>query len=275
MIEHHRLSRAAGTVARLIALGLIASSLSACGSFSRLSEVGRGPGLDNIKDPQANPDYVPVSLPMPAPQPAERNPNSLWRNGARAFFKDQRAKQVGDILTVIIKIDDKATIANQTKRDRSAAEDAGLPNLLGFELPSAAPGVPLAGLAAKNRGLYSILPEGADLGSLIKGTSKTANDGKGTIDRKEQITLKVAALVIQILPNGNLVLKGKQEVKVNQELRELTITGVIRPEDIDSANTITYDKIAEARISYGGRGVVSDLQQPRYGQQLYEILFPF
>lgn len=249
---------AAGPGLGFLLAGSLLIALPGCNLFTRLSEVGTGPGLSEIRDPQAQAGYMPVSLPMPAPLPAERNPNSLWRHGARAFFKDQRAAKVGDILTVVIVIDDSASIANSTSRTRTASEAAGIPNFLGLE-----------------GGSIQRILDTADLGELINADSAANNDGQGNITRAEQIELRVAALVTQVLPNGNLVLQGKQEVRVNFELRDLTIQGVIRPEDITARNEITYDKIAEARISYGGRGQIMDAQQPRWGQQIYDVVWPW
>ncbi|BAI72474.1 flagellar L-ring protein precursor [Azospirillum sp. B510] len=248
--------------ARLIRFAMIATaatSLTACGAASRIADIGKAPEMSNIQDPQAKPGYQPVSLPMPTPLPTERNPNSLWRTGAKAFFKDQRAGKVGDILTINISIADQAKLSNESKRARANTEKAGIPNLFGMEGDT----------------LNRILPTGASATNLVNMNSNTNNDGKGSVDRNEKIELKVAALVTQTLPNGNLVIQGRQEVRVNYELRDLQIHGVIRPEDITAQNTISYEKIAEARISYGGRGQITDVQQPRYGQQLYDIIMPF
>lgn len=242
------------TLSRVALPVLLVAGLSACNTMSRLSEVGSGPDLSKIEDPQAKQGYQPVSLPMPTPTPAERNPNSLWRAGSKAFFKDQRASKVGDLITVEIEIKDQAKLQNQTTRARDNSDKADLNNFLGFEK---------AGL------LGSKLDPSIDFGST------TSNSGKGAITRSESVDLKLAAIITQVLPNGNLVLQGKQEVRVNQELRDLVITGVIRPEDVTSTNTVSYEKIAEARISYGGRGQMSDVQQPRYGQQIFDILMPF
>lgn len=247
------------TAFRFALLAAVAATLPACNALSRVSDIGSAPQLTKIQDPQAQPGYTPVSLPMPTPLPAERNPNSLWRTGAKAFFKDQRAAKVGDLLTVNIKIDDQAKIANESKRSRANSDKAGMPALLGMETDT----------------LARVLPNGANASSLVDLSSNTSNNGKGSVDRSEQIELKVAALITQTLPNGNLVIQGRQEVRVNFEARDLQITGVIRPEDITAQNTISYEKIAEARISYGGRGQISDVQQPRYGQQLFDIIMPF
>jgi flagellar L-ring protein precursor FlgH len=245
-------------LSRLLMAAACASALSACNATSRIAEIGSAPRMSGIQNPQAQPGYQPVSLPMPAPQIGAREPNSLWRAGARAFFKDQRAGRVGDILTVTIDIDDRAQINNQTARTRENSESAGLPNFLGLQEK-----------IGKLTGT-DVTPE-----NLVELESGTNNKGTGTIQRRENIRLQVAALVTDVLPNGNLVIQGKQEVRVNYELRELAITGVIRPEDVASDNRISYEKIAEARISYGGRGQIMDVQQPRYGQQLFDIIMPF
>lgn len=236
----------------------VTSLVSGCNTMNRLSEVGQSPKMTTIQNPTQSAAYRPVTLPMPNPSPHRHKANSLWRAGARAFFKDQRAAVVGDILTVEIAIDDKAVLSNTTTRNRVNTEDSAVTALFGYEAS-----------------LTRVLPEAIQPGNLIDLDSKTANSGAGTIDRDEEIDLKVAAVVTQTLPNGNLVIHGRQEVRVNYEVRELQIAGIIRPEDITSSNTITYEKIAEARIAYGGRGHISDFQQPRWGQQVIDVLFPF
>jgi flagellar L-ring protein precursor FlgH len=252
--RHTKLPQLAMTLSLICATAL----LSGCNTMRRLSEVGEAPKLSGINNPTQNPGYRPVSMPMPAPQVAESNPNSLWRTGARSFFKDQRAAQVGDILTVNIAIDDKAVLANTTARTRKNSEDMGMPSLLGLESQ-----------------LTKVLPETINPSSLFNVNSNTSNSGGGTLDRNETIDLKVAAIIVQVLPNGNYVIHGRQEIRVNAEVREVQVAGVIRAADITSANTVSYDKIAEARISYGGRGTISDVQQPRYGSEIMDILLPF
>ncbi len=247
---------------RRIALvsGMIGATalLSGCNAMKRLSEVGEPPRLSTIDNPTQSENYRPVSLPMPAPQVAERNPNSLWRAGARSFFKDQRANQVGDILTVVVEMSDNANLSNNTLRSRTNSEDLAVPNLFGLEAE-----------------LTGVLPEAIDPTAMVGMNSNSSNRGNGTLDRTEAISLRVAALVIQVLPNGNYVIHGRQEIRVNSEVREVQIAGVIRAADISSANEVDYDKIAEARISYGGRGTISDVQQPRYGSQILDIVLPF
>ena len=243
------------TLSALVAL----LAVSGCDMADRLANVGSEPELSVINNPGAGPNGIdPVSLPMPRPQEVERHPNSLWRPGSRAFFKDQRASQVGDILTVVIDIDDNATISNSTQRTRVAGEDASAGNFLGFESQ-----------------LDRIFPDAIDPNSLVDLDSDSLSQGAGSVDRDEAINLRIAGLVTQVLPNGNYVIAGRQEVRVNFEVRELLVAGIIRPEDLTSQNTINYDQIAEARISYGGRGQITDVQQPRYGQQVYDIIWPF
>ncbi len=229
--------------------------LAGCSSLDRLASLGEQPTLSAIENPTSQPGYKPVHMPMPTPMPASYSPNSLWRNGSRAFFKDQRAHQIGDILTVKVKITDKATLENETSRSRKNNEDSGIDNFFG-----------------KSKIPFMNAPVGS---RIFTADSNGSSDGKGTIDRKEELQTNIAAVITQLLPNGNLVVEGKQEVRVNFEVRELIVAGIVRPEDIESDNTIDSSKIAQARIAYGGRGQITDVQQPRYGQQALDVFLPF
>jgi len=253
------MNRTVSTITKLTLVGFIAATLGACNTVSRLSEIGDGPELSEITNPTAMPKYRPVSMPMPEPKTQAENPNSLWRQGAKAFFKDHRAKEVGDILTVNLALNDKASLANNTARKRSDRETADVSALLGLETK-----------LAKNN-----LPSGFNPSAAANFGNNHNTSGDGTIDRTEQINLTFAAVVTQVLPNGSLVITGRQEVMVNSEIRELMVTGVVRPGDIESNNTITHDRIAEMRVAYGGRGTLSNLQQPRWGTQVWDTLFPF
>lgn len=246
--------------------------LAACGSMDRISNIGKAPELTPIKDVKAPLAQRSISLPMPTTEPSRHQANSLWRTGARAFFKDQRAARVGDILTVNIAISDNAQIGNTTTRARTTAEDAGLTNFFGLEatLPRAIFGQNPAAGSASEAGQNAFAA-----GSLVNADSATSYNGTGTVNRSEAINMTVAAIVTDVLPNGNMVIQGRQEVRVNFEKRELLLAGIVRPEDISSSNTIAHTQIAEARISYGGKGQITDVQQPRYGTQLYDIIFPF
>ncbi|MCW0234229.1 MAG: flagellar basal body L-ring protein FlgH [Ferrovibrio sp.] len=258
---------------RIAATAGLAITLGACGNLSRLGDIGSAPSMSKIDNPTESRDYRPVSLPMPSPEVTPRHANSLWRPGARQFFKDPRATRVGDILTVNINIQERAQLQNNTTTSRDNSETQGLPNFLGWEAARDGAGGVLTGAGAPstmNKIFRNIDPE-----NMVTMNSASEVQGKGQVTRNEQITLTVAGLVTQVLPNGNLVVQGRQEVRVNNEVRELLIQGIVRPEDITATNTVNHTQMAEARISYGGRGQLTDVQQGRWGQQIYDIIFPF
>ena len=242
---------------RLALLVGLSLSLGACGAAGRLQNIGQAPALSPIENPVTSAGYRPVQMPMPAPEVASYSPNSLWRSGARSFFKDQRARQVGDIVTVIVSFSDQAQISNQTTRNRASTEAIGTGGSLDNTIINLIPGV----------------EEG--VGAAVDTSNSSSSSGRGSVNRSESLATSVAAVVTQVLPNGNLVIEGKQEVRVNFEVRELIIAGIVRPEDIAANNTIDSTKIAQARIAYGGRGQITDVQQPRYGQQVLDIILPF
>lgn len=243
---------------RLAVLALAGLALAGCSAADRVANIGEQPALSAIQNPTTQPGYRPVSMPMPEPMVATYSPNSLWRSGSRAFFNDQRASRVGDLVTVRVEITDSAQIANQSSRNRTANEELGGGAFIGTTLDR-------------------IIPSelGATAETIADFDSNSSSGGQGSVNRSESLTTTVAAVVTQVLPNGNMVIEGRQEVRVNFEVRELIVAGVVRPEDIDASNTIESSKIAEARIAYGGRGQITDVQQPRYGQQLFDILMPF
>jgi flagellar L-ring protein FlgH len=243
-------------VRTLLGTAAIASSLAGCAAWDRLKTLGEPPALTPIDNPASKPGYKPVQMPMPTPQPAVFNPNSLWRNGSRAFFNDQRAHIVGDILTVKVNINDTAQFQDQTQLTRSSTEDTGISNFIGANT---------IGNAAK-----AVLP-----GSILTANGNSQMNGSGTINRQDQLVTNVAAVVMQVLPNGNMVIEGKQEIRLNNEIRELIVAGVVRPEDIESDNTVELPKVAEARLAYGGRGTLTNIQQARWGQQVMDIALPF
>ncbi|MEP2830627.1 flagellar basal body L-ring protein FlgH [Parvibaculum sp.] len=238
---------------RLAAIALFAAVLAGCNTADRISNIGKAPDLSPIAAP-----LPAVAMPMPAAEEVVYQPNSLWRSGSRAFFRDQRAARVGDILTVLINVADSAKVNNTTTRSRSNSESAGVNNLFGYESY-----------------LGKVFPNAVDNTSLADLDSTSSSSGDGSVDRKETIDLTVAAVVTQVLPNGNMVIAGRQQVRVNYEVRDLLVSGIVRPEDISNINTVQHTQIAEARISYGGEGQISDVQQARYGQQLFDIIMPF
>jgi flagellar L-ring protein precursor FlgH len=227
-------------------------------TIDRLMHVGQAPELTPIENPVMQPSYRPVSLPMPAQEPEVYPANSLWRQGARSFFKDQRARTVGDVLTVEVTIADEATLRNETQRARANEDNLSASNFFGLETR-----------------LDNFFPDAVDPNNLVDLESELEHAGRGNTARTEEIRLNVAAVVVQVLPNGNLVIQGRQEVRVNFEVRELYVAGVARREDITPDNTIQHDQIAELRVAYGGRGQITDVQQPRYGAQVLDIILPY
>jgi flagellar L-ring protein precursor FlgH len=183
---------------------------------------------------------------------------SLWSGARQSLLGDRRAVQQGDILTVVIEIDEEAEISNATDRSRSGSESLGIPSLYGIP-----------------QRINRILPEGASTDEAVSIQSSSTSSGDGSVKRNEKLTLRVAATIVDVLPNGVLAISGSQELRVNFEMRELLVSGYVRPEDISRKNEITYDKIASARVSYGGRGQITDVQQPRLGKQILDAVLPF
>ncbi|MBZ4689730.1 flagellar basal body L-ring protein FlgH [Cereibacter changlensis] len=229
--------------------------LPAC---TRLEEVGKAPGFSPLEGSYQHHAMYSQPLPQSTVLSGPTDASSLWTGGTTSLLGDRRAGQRGDILTVVIEIDDKAEISNSSGRSRSGTETMGIPSLLGIP-----------------QRLDRRLPEGATMAEAVDTSSSSDFSGDGSVKRKEKLTLRVAATVVEELPNGVLRIEGQQEVRVNFELRELIVTGYVRPTDISRQNEITYDKIAGARVSYGGRGQITDMQQPRLGQQVADILLPF
>jgi len=236
----------------------VIATTAAISGCSRMENIGKPPSFT----PSAKSDeYVAMSdpgLPDTVDRRRKIDEASLWTSGQRSLLGDRRAIKRGDIMTVVIEIDEEAEISNSTSRSRSGSESLSIPQLFG--LPQRINGE---------------LPEGASMDNAVSIDSSANSGGDGSVSRKEELTLRVAATVMQVLPNGVLAIQGTQEVRVNFELRELLVSGYVRPEDISRQNEITYDKIASARISYGGRGQITDVQQPRIGQQILDVILPF
>jgi len=232
-----------------------ALAMSAC---QPLSTVGRAPEFSPMEPRQEHRALYNVPLPDRTEVRRGADEASLWSAGQRSLLGDRRASRQGDILTVVIEIDDRAEISNSSQRGRTGSQSLGVPQLFG--LPQR---------------IDDRLPAGASMAQAVGVDSASSFQGSGSVSRNERLTLRVATTIVQRLPNGVLQIEGSQEVRVNNELRELIVTGYIRPEDISRRNEIAYDRIAGARISYGGRGQISEMQQPRYGQQIADIILPF
>jgi flagellar L-ring protein precursor FlgH len=248
-----------------VTIALSALTLSGCGTVGRLSAIGKPPRISAAIARPA-PDVQPslggqaIAGRYTGGVPAQQTAGgaSLFRTGAGAFFHDQRASSVGDILTVRINIADNAVLDNSSTRSRRGKENLGLPGLLGLESK-----------------IGKVLPGNPDPAGLVATDSSSASGGTGNTSRSEQINTAIAAVVVAVLPNGNLSIEGHQEVRVNFELREVVVRGIVRPQDIARDNSIRSNQIAEARIGYGGRGQLTDMQQPRLGQQLLDVILPF
>jgi flagellar L-ring protein precursor FlgH len=275
------------TVKTLAALALAAST-AACASSDQLASFARDPSsapgaaydaarrstadaYHAVRNAAAPPAFAPVGNPaaltggqaqtIPQPQPvayAAPAPSSLWQAGSRSFFNDQRASRIGDILKVEIEISDKAEITNSSSRQRASETSSGVDSFLGIPTQ-----------------LGRFFGAGFDPTNLVSGHANSTAAGQGAINREEKVELTVAAVIVDRLPNGNLVIAGRQEVRINSELRELTVSGIVRPEDITASNTIRHDQIAEARVSYGGRGQISAVQRPNIGQRIGDAISPW
>lgn len=260
------------------ALALLALSVSAAGCASITTDTiaqdtlaAPGVAYDAARRAMGPPQFTPVSNPSPLtggqqqtmPQPnfpdaTQRAPSSLWAAGSRSFFNDHRASRIGDILTVDIEIDDKAELSNSSDRQRESTTNVGLSNFFGLE-----------------QSLGQVFNNAFDPENMIGAAADSEHRGSGAINREEKIELVVAAVIVDRLPNGNLIIAGRQEVRINGELRELTVSGIIRPEDVTADNRINHTQIAEARISYGGRGSISTVQRPQWGQRIGDAIAPW
>lgn len=241
------------SAAKLACVGLVA-----LGGCARLDHVGKPPTFTPANETPEHVAMLYQGLPLTTQNQRTVDGSSLWSGSRQSLLGDRRANKQGDILTVVIEIDEEASISNDTSRSRSSAESLEVPHLFG--LPQR---------------LDNELPTGASSASAVDLGGSSSSSGSGSVSRSEKLELRVAATVVDVLPNGVLAISGSQELRVNFELRELLVTGYVRPDDISRQNEITYDKIASARVSYGGRGQITDVQQPRYGQQILDVILPF
>lgn len=223
--------------------------LGACAT--KPTDIGRAPEMSAVGTGLIS-AAVPIAM-EPKPQSKPRTASSTWRDESADLFTDPRARRVGDVVTVKIQIKDKASFDNSTNRQRDSTQSVGGK----FDWKTSHNAIDLAGNADAS----------------FNGGTKT--EGKGAISRSETIDLLLAVVVTDVLPNGNLFVSGSQEVRVNFEVRELSVAGVVRPRDIQTDNTISYDKVAEARISYGGRGRITEVQQPGLAHQIIDLISPF
>jgi flagellar L-ring protein precursor FlgH len=247
---------------KILILTVASLCLSGCGStIEKLKRVGKDPEMANVVVPSLEEDEQEkerYQMKIASQKVNSRKTNSLWQPGATKFFNDSRAWKVGDIIRVVVGIQDSASLNNATQNKRSGSDSFGMPSLFG-----------------KEKAIAKFISKTADNTKLVNTNGAHSHNGSGTISRNESINTEIAAVVVKVLPNGNLVIQGSQEVRVNSELREIKVAGIIRPKDISSENAVSTNQIAEARISYGGRGIVSDIQQPKIGAQIVDVIAPF
>ena len=243
---------------RLLKWGCFAMLGLILGCNGRSDHIGKEPSFSPPMDAPEVRAMVDPGLPAVILDKRPVDAASLWSPSRASLLGDRRAVVRGDILTVVIEIDDSAEISNSSDRSRSGSENLSIPSLIGIP-----------------QRIDEALPEGATSNELVGITSQSNSSGDGSVSRNEKLELRIAATVVDVLQNGVLSISGSQELRVNFELRELMVTGFVRPEDISRQNEITYDKIASARVSYGGRGQISDMQQPRIGQQVLDAVLPF
>ncbi len=228
--------------------------LAGCGN---LSQVGRPPEFSPLEgNSEHNAMYS--ALPQSVDDRGPTEQSSLWTAQRNSLLGDHRASTRGDILTVVVQINDQATLNDSSGRSRTGTDKMGVPSLFGIP-----------------QRLDAVLPTGATSASLVSTNSASTFSGTGNVARNEKVTLRLAATVVEELPNGVLRIEGQQQVRVNNEMRDLIVSGYVRPDDISRKNEITYDKIADAQISYGGKGQLTDVQQPAYGQQIADQILPF
>lgn len=239
-------------------ISLCLCAIGAASACARMDHIGKPPSFTPQLESPERVAMLDPGLPLHAESRRRVDRASLWSGSKQSLLGDRRAMQRGDIMTVVIEIDEKAEISNTTSRSRKGSENLSVPHLFGIP-----------------QRINNDLPDGASMDNAVSLDSTGSSGGDGSVRRNEKLELRVAATVMQVLPNGVLEISGSQEVRVNFELRELLVTGYVRPEDISRQNEITYDKIASARVSYGGRGQITDVQQPRIGQQVLDAVLPF
>jgi flagellar L-ring protein precursor FlgH len=234
---------------------LLCFLITGCSLAEDLGGAITGPQLSETKNLEQD-EAIETPLPLEA-FAEDHSPNSLWRKGATSFLQDQRASREGDILTVVVKVNDSANLQNNTKVQRTSTNSLAAPKLFGNET-----------------GLSDYIPE-IDPTNLLSTAAAPSHDGKGSAQRSENIQFEIAAMVIKRLPNGNLFVKGEQEMMVNKELRKILVSGIVAPADIEPGNIVNSRRLSQARIYYGGEGSIQGAQNAKWGTKLLEAITPF
>lgn len=240
------------------ALMILPLFLSGCNLAEKLATVGQTPELSQIQDPTLQPGYQPISMPMPEARASERRVNSLWENGSRAFFKDQRARSVGDIVTIEVDFNDQQSMEMTPNISQNSKLNSSFGAVFGLE-----------------KQIARLLPKNMDLPNVLNMSNAPNMSGSGKYDVSDKLKFKISSVITQILPNGNMVIEGRREMRLNNEVREIVLRGVIRREDVSAGNTVKGEKVAEARLSVGGRGDLSDVNSAPWFHQLVNKVSPF
>lgn len=199
---------------------------------------------------------TPFDQQLTRPKP-DYSSGSIWQSTSVSLTENAKARNKGDILTIVISEAASASKAAKTDTSRSSSVNAGIPNFMGLEK---------AGILTNNVG---------DLSKLINASVDSTYGGAGSTSRQETLNATISAKVIDVLANGNLLIEGRRNVKVNNEDQIIIIEGTVRPTDIDQTNSVNSIYIADAKISYSGKGIISDRQSPGWLMNLVDKLWPF
>jgi flagellar L-ring protein precursor FlgH len=245
-IENTLLGQIRNSIATLICIAVVGITI--------LSGCATAPGKASVQAPSSDIHGSPLET-YSLPEPSE---GSLWADsGSTKLFGDLRAREVGDLVTVQISETQSGKLDANTKTSRDSSIEAGITDLLGY----------MKRLEEKHKTL--------DRTSLFNANFKPSFDGKGSSDRSGSVVASITARVLQVLPNGNLYISGKREVRVNDETQYITVAGIIRPEDIGQDNVIQSTYIADARVEYTGKGVIADKQRPGWLMRILDQVWPF
>jgi len=193
-------------------------------------------------------------LPKPV---ADYSNGSIWQSASASLTDDVKARRKGDIITIVISETASASKEAKTGTSRDSSVSAGMPNMLGLE----------------NTGIFK--NNFADLSKIINASTNTKFQGTGSTSRQENLNATITARVLEVLPNGNLMIEGRRNIRVNEEDQIIILEGTVRSRDIAPDNTVNSIYVADARISYSGRGIISDRQSPGWLMNIFDKIWPF
>jgi flagellar L-ring protein precursor FlgH len=200
----------------------------------------------------------PKALPLPPSPPPQEG--SLWTpKNPRGLLADLRACNVGDIIMVSITENSKAGDEASTSADKTSGVKVGITSLLGLSMPQ----------------MNAFKDNNITAENAIEGAVGNTSKGQGKTDRQSTFTTIMSTRVIQILPNNNLVIQGQRQMKINNETEVVSLSGIVRPEDLDTNNTVPSAKVAEARMEISGFGVVSDKQRQGWLTRIIDHIWPW